>query len=250
MSGTIKTLQQAVVDEITQGFVANQCEFSAHDVTVCLRKKINDGILELAGVAVEDVDGINTQRVSHEDVRFVVHDHCGNGICNIPGYERRWNPFTNGRPGGYFTWASLGTHTDDDDDDDDDDDGTIAQPAAPLSGVSIGTSIVAGFGTTATTPAPVPATPKAQTLSYPHANPDDPIVISKVVAYFTNQVKRGGVGTLHSAQRSLKRDPLTIAEIKQIATANGFLIDNQGGAECDSKVFVGGKTWSGFVASR
>lgn len=219
MSATIKSLQQAVVDEITQGFVANQCEFSAHDVTVCLRKKINDGVLELYGVAFEDVDGVNTQYVAHDDVRFIVRNHCGNGVCNVPGYERRWNPFTNGRPGGYFTWASLGSHADDDDD------GTIAQPAAPVASVA---------------PSQVQSTTGMLRSIIGHADPKDPVVIAKVVAYFTNRIKKGTPGTLHSAQRSLKRNPLFIAQIKEIALDNGFMVDHiPFKAECDSEVEFG-----------
>jgi hypothetical protein len=211
MSATIKTFEQAITDEIRNGFMANQCEFSAHDVTVCIRKKVNDGLLEISGIPFQEIGGVKTQMIDHSDVRFFVHQHCTSNP--LVGYERKWNP--NAKGSGYYSWAAIQT-TADDDDDADDAQTPFSTPAS---------SIVSGMGQT-----PV-------VTAYPAADPADPMIVGKVVNYFTKKAQAGTPGTLHTAQRRMKRNPLTIAQIKQIAVDNGFTVHSRTGLpECESTV--------------
>jgi hypothetical protein len=209
-----KTLTVAVSDEIHNGFVANGCEFSAHDITVAIRKKINAGDLEIHGLPFQDVDGTpNTQRIEHDAVRTEVHGVCG--VDNITGYARKWN-----RTVGYFSWT-LDAATDDDDDD-------FVNIAT-----KDGTSVIWNSQTPA--PALPPKTPTIKANAA--ANPNDHIVIGKILNYVNGRVNDGVNPTLKATQSCIKRNPLTVRQISDIVQNNGYKISNDGGkAYCYSEI--------------
>lgn len=216
MSAIVKTLEKAVKDEINVGMVPNSVEFSSHTITQNIRQKVNDGILEIDGLNVEDVDGVMTQRIEHDDVRHFVHAECGGRNCFVPGYERKWN--TLGGTRGYWSWSPVGTHMNTKDDDN-----GIFQPVMP-------------------NPVMAPPPHPSQTIQSKPVHNDslkymDPMIIGKVVNYFENRLAKGKPASLHDAQKRMKRNPLTIAQIKQIALDEDFTVRRElGQAECDSIV--------------
>ena len=192
-----KTLTQAVEDEIQQGFVQNGCEFSAHSITVNLRFKVNDGDIEIEGRQCEDVDGVTTQRIEHDEVRDIVHSLCG--THSLSGYERVWNPLP--QRGGYYSWAPIGSRQK----------GTpkpnamndILKPN-PAKQSSITSSISSA------------TSDQVRTCGQPVA------IVKKVLSYVENRYKRGTPATLKTTQCRLKRTPLGIAQIAEIITRNGY----------------------------
>ena len=222
MSATVKSLQQAVHDEIDH-LVQNGVEFSAWEVTKLIREKINHGELEIDTIDFTVVDGIKTQYIDHDDVRFIVHSYCDDASCSIAvsldildlGYEKKWNKFKDLRPGGYYSWGPIN----------DDDDVT-----QPFSG------IVQGIGCTGTGTVITLAT-QVTPGKFPPGDPSNPVLIEKVLKYFSKGVCQQKPRTLHGAQKRMKRNPLTIDQIKTIAMNNGYVLRRTGkSAECDSNV--------------
>lgn len=60
----VDAVKEAVANAISAGN-----PFSIHDITNSLRTHVNDGSLEFTDRNIEDVDGINTYRVDHQEVR-------------------------------------------------------------------------------------------------------------------------------------------------------------------------------------
>lgn len=71
----LRTLVLAVI----QTFVTPPRNFSAHDITNTLRDGITNGLYEIDGFPYEDINGTNTQRVEHEDVRDLVRTLVASG---------------------------------------------------------------------------------------------------------------------------------------------------------------------------
>lgn len=79
------TLRNIVLTVI--GYLINdQASFTAHDVTAKVRDGIKDGLYDIDGQPWEDIDGVHTQRVEHEDVRAIVRAEARTAILNA-GYK-------------------------------------------------------------------------------------------------------------------------------------------------------------------
>jgi hypothetical protein len=197
----VKTLKQAVRDEIIQGFVANGCEFSAYTITVAIRAKVNNGMLEIDGIPYQMMNGVNTQVVSHGDVRDLVR--LVTSISPIANYVRNWRSAPNTPTGGYWVWSKA----------------VIAQPCpqVPVAAADDDDDVTAPV-------APVtqsgPIAPKN-----PSADPNDPEIIKMLTSYFDNRISMGQPASLHTAQSRMKRHRLTIAQIMKIAEDNGYAVE-------------------------
>lgn len=222
MCAAVKLMQDAVQDEIN-AFVANGCVFSAFSITQNLRTKVNNGTLEIDGLPFLTIGGSNTQRIEHDSVRSIVHQICG--YNNIAGYERRFVTDPNARGGGYYEWGP-------------------AQQNIQTIGGSTGTSGSVQVGTVTQTYAPLGVS-TAKVL-YTPADPTDPIVVGKILNYFNKRLSLGVPATLHSTQRRLKRSPLTIDEIKVIATSNNYVVELVAGKPDSEALIKAGK--QSFVA--
>jgi hypothetical protein len=77
----------AAIEAVINEFVAAQRVFSAHDVTNEVRKRA--ATVDPVECGTVHVDGKDTPRVVHEEVRDFIHDLYGNGKIN--GYERNHN---------------------------------------------------------------------------------------------------------------------------------------------------------------
>lgn len=183
----VKSLENAVRDEI-DAFVKNGCEFSAHSITTNIRVKVNSGNLEIDGLPQDQIGGIMTQNIEHQTVRTIVHQLFNSGDIQAMGFDRRWQTSPNAN-GGYFTYGPVGV-------------GAI--PVMP----------------------PVASVQNAMTNQpiFTPASPTDPNVVKSVLDYFDHRFADGIPATLHSTQRRLKRTPLSITDIAQIATTNGYRI--------------------------
>lgn len=65
------TLEKAIRN-IIEAYESDSKDFSAYDITKAVRKQVNDKVIELHGVAFEDVSGVQTQRIEHMHVRPIV----------------------------------------------------------------------------------------------------------------------------------------------------------------------------------
>ena len=81
------SIKDAVVSVINSQFIANKASFSGYDVTSAVRKQVNDGTIRLDGVPFENINGKNTQRVSHDDIRAHVRAH----LDTVSSYDRKFN---------------------------------------------------------------------------------------------------------------------------------------------------------------
>lgn len=81
------SLKDAVEQVIATQFIATNASFSAYDVTSKVRREVNEGRFEITGKQVEDVNGIKTQRVGHDEVRGLVRDY----MNAVSTYDRRFN---------------------------------------------------------------------------------------------------------------------------------------------------------------
>jgi len=189
-----KTIQEAIQDEIHDGFVKNSCAFSAYDVTIAIRMKVNADEISIVGYPMEDVNGLTTQRIEHHDVRDIVHDICGHN--GISGYERKWDK-TGGV--GHFSWV----------------------PQATVSNASYDkvSATVAIISTQSQASAPRTST-----------DINDKTVIDMVTSYFDNRFNDGKPATIHSTQNRMKRRPLTQSQIRDIAEKHGYDVHNAGGS--------------------
>lgn len=71
---TIVNIREIVETVLKQDFIKSRRKFSAHEVTLQIRKLIQDGTYTIDGISDHVlVDGKKVQRIRHEDVRdFVV----------------------------------------------------------------------------------------------------------------------------------------------------------------------------------
>lgn len=187
----VKSLEIAVRDEI-DAFVKNGCEFSAFSITSNIRHKVNNGSLEIDGIPKDNIDGMQTQNIEHQTIRAIVHQIFNRGDIESMGYERRWQNFPN-QNSGYFAY------------------GPSTQTNSQNSQVN---SIHSD-----TTSQPI-----NKNNVYSPASPSDPSVVKSVIDYFDHRFADGTPATLHSTQRRMKRTPLSITDIAQIAVSNGYQI--------------------------
>ena len=198
----VKTLKMAVQDEIIQGFVANGCEFSAYTITVAIRAKVNNGMLEIDGLPYQMMNGVNTQLVSHDEVRDLVR--LITSTSAITDYVRSWRSAPNTPTGGYWVWSKA----------------VVAQPCpqVPVSAADDDDDDV-------TAPV-IPVTQSSLTIpKNPSADPNDPEIIKMLTSYFDNRISMGQPASLHTAQSRMKRHRLTIAQIMKIAEDNGYTVE-------------------------
>lgn len=186
----VKSLEIAVRDEI-DAFVANGCEFSAHSITTNIRTKVNSGSLEIDGIPKDTIGGIVTQNIEHQTIRAIVYQLFNNGEIQAKGFDRRWQAAPNAN-GGYFCYGPAGVN---------------ATPQPSVAPVQNAMATQSNGGT------------------YNQANPSDPAVVKSVLDYFDHRFADGTPATLHSTQRRLKRTPLSVTDIAQIATANGYMVE-------------------------
>jgi hypothetical protein len=83
------TFARAVEDTV-QEFVTSGKKFSAHDITVAVREKINAGTVMVDPVETGTVyvGGKDVPRIQHNDVRDVVHDLFHSQSQTLTGYSR------------------------------------------------------------------------------------------------------------------------------------------------------------------
>ncbi len=228
-----KTMYQAVKDEIFEGFVKNGCDFSAYNVTLNIRNKVNNGLLEIDQLPYEMINGVMTQEIFHTDVKgamvFVIEDF------GLPGYKRAWISKENDVPAHFAYVVDSGSNVDP----------TTSKNHQiyvsnkmniPVTAVTPSQKVVSTSAPQlplAPLPAPVVhyhqnlpslATPVTQVGGYrnPAGDPNDPMIVKMLTSYFEKRISEGQPATLHQAQSRMRRHRLTIAQIADIATKNGY----------------------------
>lgn len=92
--GTLDFHISAVVTSLT----GDSKPFSAHDITARLRKKTNDGEIEIIGRPYVKIGGVDTQIINHAEVRDAVHALFETGT--FPALSRENN-------GTYWTYSPV-----------------------------------------------------------------------------------------------------------------------------------------------
>jgi hypothetical protein len=77
---------------------AAQPKFSVHDITKALRESVNQGDVAFSDRTTEDVNGVDTFRVAHDEVKEYFNDLVGSGVLNL---NKRHN-------GNYFEYSDNG----------------------------------------------------------------------------------------------------------------------------------------------
>jgi hypothetical protein len=90
----------AVQVVVATEFVQKGLAFSAYDVTSKLRREVNEGRIAIENRATEDVNGIQTQKINHDEVRTAIRDY----MDTQTGYNRVFN-------GTYFIFTPNGSST-------------------------------------------------------------------------------------------------------------------------------------------
>jgi len=186
----VKNMETAVRDEIA-AFVANGCEFSAHSITTNVRTKVNSGNLEIDGLPKIILGVNNTQYIGHQTVRAIVDQLFANGDIRAVNYDRRWQVASN-QNGGYLVYGPAGSNV-------------APQPSSSVYPVQNAMASQSG-------------------ATCGHADPRDPVVVQSVLDYFDHRFSGGDPATLKSTQSRLKRSPLFVTDIAQIAISNGYLV--------------------------
>lgn len=81
--------------------VTAKSPFSVHDITKSLRDSVNKGDIAFSDKDTEDVDGVTTFLVSHDDVREIFNDLFRSGVLNL----------TKKHNGSYFTYEDCGSNS-------------------------------------------------------------------------------------------------------------------------------------------
>ena len=230
----VKSLQQAVEDEILKGFIENKCEFSVWTITMAIRAKINNKMIQIEGINFEDVDGLNTQKIEHSFIKHIINKLVKDKLIYNAGYERVWhnNP-------GYWSYVPTVIHDVKNTKVDDscnnfwttkcsktinsmpssmncrvvkksEEEKLEQKKTIPVSPISNATSSSSSIKST-----------KNQKVDISSISSK---VIRKVTTYFDRRFSKGKPATLHSTLRRMKRDPLTINQIKKIAEESGYNI--------------------------
>jgi hypothetical protein len=184
-------------------FRQNQTDFSAYDVTREIRVQANSGDIQIQGLPVEPVDGVNTNRIDHEDVRELVIELYTNGL--ITDYRKdRGN--ANGQ--NYIKYVYV-------------------NPSAPVVGGNVSNSAVAS------NPVPTAQTPQKFNLTFKaygnSAGAPKYANVGRILAYVSQKKAKGGTPTLKSIQSALKGFKITTKEIESLVTSNGYKVTLQAG---------------------
>lgn len=89
---------QAAVESVIATVIAAGESFSGYDITSKLRREVNEKRIVLENRPYEDVNGIQTQKVTHDEVRTFVRGY----MDTISSYDRRFN-------GDYIVYSPNGT---------------------------------------------------------------------------------------------------------------------------------------------
>lgn len=116
--GQTMNFKQAV-EKITREFITDKKSFSAHDISVELRKRVNQITIDDRQKEDIDIGGytVNTIRVDHEEVKPLVHDFMTESM-DLLSYRKV-------NPNGYWLYEP----DEGDDQDDNQDDGQIVNTA-------------------------------------------------------------------------------------------------------------------------
>jgi len=89
---------ETAVARVVSKFTNDSLTFSAYDVTSRLRQEINSKQIEISSIPVSDVDGVQTRRIVHADVRPIVTRL----VAGIPAYTKRLSA-----NGDYIEYATI-----------------------------------------------------------------------------------------------------------------------------------------------
>lgn len=208
-----KTMYQAVKDEIFEGFVKNGCNFSAYNVTLNIRDKVNNGLLEIDQLPYEMINGVMTQEIFHTDVKgamvFVIEDF------GVPGYKRTWISKENDIPAHFAYVVDSGSSVDP----------TTSKKHQIYVSNKMIVPVTAPPSQPVVQPVQVPnvqTNVQVGTYRNPAGDPNDPAIIKMLTSYFDNRISFGQPATLHTAQSRMRRHRLTIDQIADIAKKNGY----------------------------
>lgn len=193
--------QFAVLSVVTDLFGKN---FSAYDVTLALRGKVNNGEIELVDAQREDVDGVNTYRIERDKVREIVSQLYTADL--LPQYKRDY-----ARAGGntyrvYVYDANL-----------------------PVNPTPVSTPQVLP---TSSVPAQLPA--KVGPVALTPQNQAD--IEAKILAYVKNQSALNSLPTLKKIQSRLKGIAVTCGELEGIVKRLGLVVTHNNSVQSRSTV--------------
>lgn len=190
----------AAIAAVIADKTSSQSSFSAHDVSLELRRQVNTGELEVTDLTRETVDGIpNTYRIDHNKVREYVAQSFSNQMA---GYER---DFTRGYT--LYRPQSQGSRT-----------------YIPGNGLGRGGRPV---------PAPVAAAP---TLVPAASFVPSLTRVGKIRTYLSRKLTNGQTPTLKQIQSRLKGDDVTCAQLADIVKADGYRLEPNPSCPSRSKV--------------
>lgn len=191
------TLEQAVT-EIIDNLVSLGKPFSAHEVTVAVRNEVNRGDLEISGVPFGFVDSSNphSQQITHADVRSIVQQIADSKTLTVD-YSNGYRVYS-----APTTVAAVSVQTSPS--------FSAATPAAPAS-----------------IPAPASNTP---TVPVRFATSVDDDNKKKLTAATRRYLNNGWSPTLRAIQKNSGVRGVTVEDIQQVLTAEGFQVDTSASA--------------------
>jgi hypothetical protein len=179
---------QTVVQNVINEQIAAGNSFSAYDITTKVRAVVNAGAVVLENRPVEDVNGRQTQRVTHDEVRPLVRSI----MDTQSSYDRRFN-------GDYIVYQPNGT------------------PATPSLSTTVATPIPASKSLTFT------PTGTTSTGSFSGSQSVDK---TRLVTYITNKGSRT-LKQIQSRFKVEGAAQPTVREIATAATSAGLRIDTK-----------------------
>lgn len=198
-------LEQAVV-LILQDFVAATKSFSAHEVTVELRNRINKGDYEIIGLPkITHPSGTGeTQNVGHSEVRNIVHEEVDNYV------SEHYNPVRkSGAKGHYVSYEYQAPGT------------TPVMstastgPTAAVLAPAIGTPVVV---------APIPSARVVPSSVLKAHKPFGPTEEARCLTYVVNRQSEGLNPTLKAIQSRLKDIDVTCDHLATFLLGKGYTL--------------------------
>ena len=165
--------------------------FSLYEVTRRLREQTNKGEIAFSDKSIEDVDGIQTFRVVHDEVKAVFNDLFENGV--VSNLKKSWD-----RNGGFFVFVNDSAPA------------TTPAPTPVATPTPASTPTVASSLVTSTAPLP--------TIH----NTD---VVVKLLAYVQG-IPSGAYRTMKHIQSRFKGIPLSCEEIAKKLVSLGYHVEN------------------------
>jgi hypothetical protein len=203
------TFATAVLRTIND-FRSKKSDFSAYAVTHAVRSAANKGEIAIQGMTAEPIDGAQTFRIDHEEVREMVVEFYTNGL--IADY-RKDRGMSNGQT--YIKYVYV--------------DPSPTQVPPQISPQA--THCVSGVAT----PHMVSSytqTPQKFNLTFKlPANPPKNANVGRILGYVSSKKARGGIPTLKSIQSALKGIKITTKEIQSVLINNGFQVTPKPGVK-------------------